>query len=90
MLDLVFGSSEAGRLIAAPPGIPVERAEALRVASLDAMRDPDLNGEAGKMNPQLEATTADQVHEVFHSLYEVPRPLVSRTMDIMGVATNHC
>ena len=84
ILDLAFGASEAGRPIAAPPGVPGDRAAALRSAFDAAMRDPDLLADAARMSLPIEPTSAGQILALYERLARVPQPIVAKAMQVMG------
>ena len=54
ILELIFARQVMGRPFVAPPGVPRERAEALRKAFMDTMNDKDFLADAEKA--QLEIT----------------------------------
>src|SRR5262249_35810503 len=54
IFKLIFARQVMGRPYLAPPGVPAERAEALRKAFMDTMQDPEFLAEAEKS--QLEIT----------------------------------
>ena len=50
ILKLILTSQETARPFAAPPGLPADRAAALRAAFDATMKDPEFLAEAKKLN----------------------------------------
>jgi len=72
ILKLIFARQVMGRPYLAPPGIPADRAEALRKAFMETMADPDFRAEAEKS--QLEITPVDGAHiqKLVAEVYQTP------------------
>ena len=78
--EVIFRPNELGKPIAAPPGLPAERATALRQAFTDAMKDPALLAEMRKMELPINVATGEEIAQVFASLYATPKPLIDRAV----------
>lgn len=78
LFDLVFGLQSLGRPFAAPPGIPAERATALREAFMATLTDPQFLADAAKMRLAIKATSAAEMEKEIAAVHELPRPLVER------------
>src|SRR5437016_5380358 len=61
ILALLGSGPDIGRSLVAEPGIPPERAAALRKAFIDTWEDPDLNADMKKRNLTLEPQTDEEV-----------------------------
>src|SRR5215831_11078187 len=72
ILKLIFARQVMGRPYLAPPGIPKDRADALRKAFMDTMADADFRAEAEKS--QLEITPVDGAHiqKLVAEVYQTP------------------
>ena len=83
VLKLIFARQALGRPFLAPPGIPADRAEALRTAFMDTMRDKDFLSEAEKA--QLEITPIDgaAVQKLVAELYQSPPAVVKRAAELL-------
>jgi tripartite-type tricarboxylate transporter receptor subunit TctC len=72
-----------GRPFVLPPGVPPERAEALRKAFMAAMTDPTLLSDAKKANLDLEALSGSDLQTLVGSLYALPKNIVERAKQSM-------
>jgi tripartite-type tricarboxylate transporter receptor subunit TctC len=83
VLKLIFARQALGRPFLAPPGIPADRAEALRTAFMDTMRDKEFLAEAEKA--QLEITPIDgaAVQKLVTELYQSPPAIVKRAAELL-------
>lgn len=75
-LAFFFSSTELGRPIAAPPGVPQERVEALRQAFNATMKDKTLLSEAQHMGLEVTTVTGDQLAELLAELAQTPVDIV--------------
>ncbi|MGE3247417.1 MAG: Bug family tripartite tricarboxylate transporter substrate binding protein [Beijerinckiaceae bacterium] len=78
LFDLVFGLQSLGRPFAAPPGIPADRAKALREAFMATLADPQLLADAKKIRLAIKATSAAEMEKEIAAVYALPKPLVDR------------
>src|SRR5262245_22791304 len=78
MFKLIFARQVMGRPYLAPPDVPKDRAEALRKAFMDAMKDNEFLADAEKS--QLEITPVDgaEVETLVKELYQTPKPLADK------------
>ena len=76
--DFVFKQTELSKPFAAPPGTPKDRVAALRKALMDAMKDPAMIAEAGKMGLELSAIPGDEVAAAFAEFGKTPPALVKK------------
>ena len=71
-----------GRPFAGPPGIPSDRASALRRAFDATMKDPAFLDDAGKQKLEINALTGEQLTELISDLMKTP-PSLSEKMETM-------
>jgi tripartite-type tricarboxylate transporter receptor subunit TctC len=83
VLELVFGVQAMGRPFAAPPGIPADRAKALRAAFMAAIKDPALVADARKANLDLTAMSGEELAAMVAGLYATPPAVVARTRQVI-------
>lgn len=84
LLALLAVSSEVGRPILAPPGVPADRVAALRAAFDAAKRDPDLHQDAKKGG--LSVTTGvsgKELEQIVQDLMSTPRETVEKMNTLM-------
>jgi tripartite-type tricarboxylate transporter receptor subunit TctC len=78
--EVIFRPNELGKPVASSPGIPEDRAKALRDAFMNTMKDPSLLAEMNRMNLPVNAATGEEVARIFASLYTTPRSLIDRAL----------
>jgi tripartite-type tricarboxylate transporter receptor subunit TctC len=83
--DIIFRQSEIARPVAGSPGIPIERASALRKAFMQTMKDPTFLAEAAKASMPIDPMTGEDVAKLFESFYAAPKSIVERAKFVMNV-----
>jgi tripartite-type tricarboxylate transporter receptor subunit TctC len=78
ILQLIFARQVMGRPYAAPPGIPRDRALALRVAFDATMKDPDFLAEATKADLEITPVTGQDIEKLLHDIYRTPKDVVAK------------
>jgi tripartite-type tricarboxylate transporter receptor subunit TctC len=84
ILELLGSGPDIGRSLVAEPGIPPERAAALRAAFTAAMRDPELIAEIQKRRLDLEPLTGEEVQKMVAAYVATPRPLIEQAKRYIG------
>jgi tripartite-type tricarboxylate transporter receptor subunit TctC len=84
LAKLVLASSDFGRPIVAPPGLPAERIKIYRRAYAAAMKDPALRMEAKSTPLEINPTTGENLEALAKEVTAQPRELVARMNKIMG------
>jgi tripartite-type tricarboxylate transporter receptor subunit TctC len=82
VFELLFAPQEMGRPFFAPPGIPGDRVEALRVAFERTLKDPQFLAEADKMGLEVQHLGGEHVHKVLEKIYAAPKDLIERVKTI--------
>jgi tripartite-type tricarboxylate transporter receptor subunit TctC len=72
ILRLIFARQTMGRPFLAPPGIPGDRAEALRKAFMDTMTDKDFLADAEKAQLEIAPVSGDRVQALVEEIYQTP------------------
>ena len=80
VLELVYAQQQFGRPFVMPPEAPPARAAALREAFLKALADPELLGEAKKMNLDVDPLSGVELQAVVDRIYATPKPIVDRAI----------
>ena len=78
VLDVICLSTILARPYVAPPGIPADRALALRQAFMATMRDPEFLAEMDKLQLTIDPVSGDEMEKLVREAYELPEPLVQR------------
>lgn len=84
LLGLLGSGPDIGRSLVAEPGIPPERAAALRKAFMATMRDPELIAEIKKRRLDLEPLSGEDVQTMVAGYVATPRPLVEQAKRYIG------
>ena len=82
--DLVFGANEIGRPVAAPPGIPADRANALRNAFTTTVSDKEFLSDAARAGIPIDPMSAAEVEKLFASFLANPPVIVARSLRAVG------
>ncbi len=84
IFKLIFARQPMGRPFLAPPGIPAERAEALRKAFMDTMKDPGFLAEAERMKLEINPVAGDAVQGIVQDLYQTPKSIAAAVADMVN------
>jgi tripartite-type tricarboxylate transporter receptor subunit TctC len=76
VLKLVTSRQTMGRPFAAPPGVPADRAQALRRAFDATLKDPAFLAEAEKLKLDVNPVTGEEVDRLIAELYASPKDVV--------------
>jgi len=84
ILKLIFARQVMGRPYLAPPGIPADRAAALRQAFMDTMTDKDFLADAEKA--QLEITPVDGagIQKLVTEVYQTPPEVAKKAAELLN------
>ncbi|HSK30301.1 MAG TPA: tripartite tricarboxylate transporter substrate-binding protein, partial [Candidatus Limnocylindria bacterium] len=83
LVPLVMASSDFGRPIIAPPGVPAERLRVLRDAFLKTMKDPDLLAEAKRKNFDIKPSSGEELEALAKHVMSQPQEVVDRVKLLM-------
>jgi tripartite-type tricarboxylate transporter receptor subunit TctC len=77
-LEFILAREILGRPFLAPPGIPADRAKALRAAFNATMKDADFLAEAKRRNIEVQLVTGEEVTEVLKRAAASPPAVIER------------
>ncbi|MFM1813482.1 MAG: hypothetical protein RLZ98_177 [Pseudomonadota bacterium] len=83
--EMVFGPSAITRPIAAPPGIPADRAKALSDALMATMKDPGTIADGKKIGIEWDPMTGDKVKELMQRFYATPPSVVKKAIEFTSM-----
>ena len=72
-----------GRPYLAPPGVPKDRADALRKAFDDTMKDPEFLADAEKAQLEITPVGGEEVERLVKELYQTPKALAAKAADFI-------
>ena len=81
-LQLMLAPSEMGRPFVAPPDVPANRAEALRSAFMQAMKDPALLADAKQQLLDIDPISGAQMAALIARIYASSEPVVARAKSL--------
>jgi tripartite-type tricarboxylate transporter receptor subunit TctC len=84
IIRLIVATQNMARPFLAPPGIPADRAAALRKAFDDTMKDPDFRAEADKMMVEISPMTGVDVNAMLSELYATPKSSIEKAAKAMA------
>jgi tripartite-type tricarboxylate transporter receptor subunit TctC len=84
ILELLGGGPDIGRSIVAEPGIPAERAQALRRAFTATMEDPDFAADMHKRHLGIEPLSGEEVQRIVAAAVATPKALVEQATHYTG------
>ena len=81
VLELIFAQQQVGRPIFAPPGIPEDRAPALRAAFKKMMGDPAVLADAEKLKLEInQPLPGEEIASLVARLHAMPEAIVTRAI----------
>ncbi len=78
LLEMLVAPQVFARPFAAPPGIPPDRAQALREAFNKTVRDPAFIEEAERLMLEPDLVDAAMLEDVLRKIYATPKPMLER------------
>jgi hypothetical protein len=78
-------SGIADRAIAVPPGVPADRAAALRKAYEETLRDPEFLKDAKKARFEIDPISGDEIQTYVNDIMAMPKPMVAKMKKAMGL-----
>jgi len=78
ILKVILTSQEIARPFAAPPGLPADRAVALRAAFDATMNDPEFLAEAKKLNLDVNPLAGTTITDLLVELYATPKNVLEK------------
>ncbi len=84
ILRLIFARQVMGRPYLAPPGIPADRAEALRKAFMDTMADADFRADAEKAQLEITPVRGSHIQELVAEIYQTPPEIAKKAAAILN------
>ncbi|MDB5507865.1 MAG: Tripartite-type tricarboxylate transporter, receptor component TctC [Hyphomicrobiales bacterium] len=84
-LDVFLTQGSISRPFMLPPGVPADRAEALRRAFDATLEDPELRAEAAKQGSDVNAVSGAEVQALVEKVYATPRDLIAKLRSAAAV-----
>jgi tripartite-type tricarboxylate transporter receptor subunit TctC len=78
VLKLIFARQVMGRPFLAPPNVPKDRADALRKAFMETMKDPDFVAETDKAQLEIVPVAGEEIQKLVTELYQTPPAIAQK------------
>jgi tripartite-type tricarboxylate transporter receptor subunit TctC len=75
--------AEIGRLYALPPATPADRAQALRAAFVETMRDPEFVADARRSKLDIDPVSGDEVTRIVGDLFKLDPAIAAKLKGIL-------
>jgi tripartite-type tricarboxylate transporter receptor subunit TctC len=85
ILRLIFARQVMGRTFLAPPGIPRDRAVALRKAFLDTLKDKEFLANSEKAKMEINPVSGEEVETLMKEAYATPPAIAKKAADLLVV-----
>ena len=83
VLELILLRQEFGRSIAAPPGVPAERVEALRKAFHDTLVDRDFVADAQKVLMEIDPLSGEEMTRMLAEAHATPGRIIQQAASLV-------
>jgi hypothetical protein len=83
VLDFITMRLHIGRAFAAPPGVPPERAQALRDAFWSAINDPTLLAEAEHQHMEIQPSRGEDIQKEVVAMASTPKHIIEITDKVL-------
>jgi tripartite-type tricarboxylate transporter receptor subunit TctC len=83
ILKLVFARQVVAWPYVAPPGVPPDRAQALRKAFMDTMKDKDFLAEAAAAKLEIMPVEGAAIQALIAEIYATPADIVRKTVEML-------
>ena len=81
VLRLIFSRQVMGRPFLAPPGLPADRADALRTAFMDTMKDPEFLHAADRAALEITPVSGADIEALVRQVYATPRNVAKQAAE---------
>jgi tripartite-type tricarboxylate transporter receptor subunit TctC len=83
IFKLIFARQVMGRPFLAPPGIPQDRAAALRKAFMDTMKDKDFLADAEKGQLEITPVSGEDIQKLVLETHQTPPEIAKKAGDLL-------
>jgi tripartite-type tricarboxylate transporter receptor subunit TctC len=84
---ILMGMKAMGRPFLVAPGVPQDRADALRAAFMDTMRDPNFLAEADKALGQIDPMSGPDMQKIIAEVYALPAEVIAKARETVKAPT---
>jgi len=85
VLHLIFDQSILCRPVLAPPGVPADRAKALRDGLIATLKDPQFLADAEKAQMEILPATAGEIDKLLADFYSYPPAIIEKAKQVQGL-----
>jgi hypothetical protein len=80
---ILMGMKAMGRPFFVAPGVPKDRADALRTAFMETMRDPSFLAEAAKTLGDIDPMSGPEMQQIIAEVQALPAEVIAKARDSM-------
>jgi tripartite-type tricarboxylate transporter receptor subunit TctC len=84
VIRLIFARQVMGRPFLAPPGIPADRAAALRTAFMETMKDPAFITDAEKAQLEVNPVGGEELQKLVAEIYKTPPEIAKQAAQLLA------
>jgi tripartite-type tricarboxylate transporter receptor subunit TctC len=84
ILKLIFARQVMGRPFLAPPGIPADRAAALRTAFMETVKDPAFIADAEKAQLEVNPVAGEELQTLVAEIYKTPPEIAKQAAQLLA------
>jgi hypothetical protein len=84
IFKLIFARQVMGRPFLAPPGIPADRAAALRTAFMETMKDPAFIADAEKSQLEVTPVAGEELQKLVADIYKTPPEIAKQAAQLLA------
>ena len=85
VFEILMGMKTLGRPYFVAPGVPKERADALREAFMATMRDPDFLEEAMRVLGTIDPTSGPDMQSIIANVYALPADIIATAREAVKI-----
>lgn len=84
IFQILYSRQDYGRPFMAPPGLPPERAQALRAAFAKTMQDPEFIADAAAQKLDLDPVSGEELQQLTDEIFKAPPQVAKRLQAILS------
>jgi tripartite-type tricarboxylate transporter receptor subunit TctC len=81
IFQVLMGMKEMGRPYFLAPGVPKDRADAIRAAFMQTMKDPEFLAEAAKTLGQIDPLSGPEMQKIITDVYALPADVIAKARE---------
>jgi tripartite-type tricarboxylate transporter receptor subunit TctC len=83
LVDIIMSGAALGRPMTTTPDVPEPRLQALRIAFLAVMKDPEFVAETAKLNIEIDPVSGEAMQKIVARVLATPKPVTERARPLL-------